>query len=134
MKQHSNRMKNGTIFGIVFGLLVSNLSVLRAETLNWTQLPVVVQRAINDERGPVGIVSIERVDRFGSPVYEVQLQEPGPNNKFAVTETGTIVKTDDLSNGLGLGASKEITFGSLPIAVQNTIRSRVGDAPIQSIE
>src|SRR5687768_1788397 len=80
----------------VCGLLTALAPTSHSEVVDWNQLPVVVQRAVNDQRGPVGILSIERLDRFGAPVYEVRLNRPGPDNRFVVTETGTLVNLTEV--------------------------------------
>jgi hypothetical protein len=128
-------MKSISFLSIVtLGILAGALPQTQSATVEWRQLPPVVQRTINDERGPAGIVSIERLDRSGAPMYEVRLNGPGQGRHFAVTEAGTLVNLNETVSFPAPGDSRLVSFSSLPVAVQNTIRGRVGSAPIQKIE
>jgi len=128
-------MKNKTyLIVLALGWLTASTWSAQSETVNWNQLPAAVQRTINEQRGPLGVASIERLDRSGASVYEVRLNGSGPDSRFVVTDAGTIVKLNDIISSPANQLVRELTFGALPIAVQNTIRSRVGDAPIQKIE
>ena len=116
---------------IVMGWTLLQAPIGQAQTVDWSQLPPVVQRTINEQRGPQGVVSIQRSYRFGGPVYAVRLDGPGPNSGFYVTDAGTIIKSNDVAS---LGQSREVTFDALPVSVQNAIRSRIGNAAMDTIE
>ena len=127
-------MKNNLV-PIAAALLAATVLSVEAELLELQQLPPIVQQSINNSRGPAGIRSIERTDRFGAPVYAVRLDQPGPNNELLVTESGTLVDADSvISSRPGLIQSREVLFTSLPLAVQNAVRAQVGNLAIPSVD
>jgi hypothetical protein len=129
-------MKNKTLLGIAARLmLTTTVSAQAAQVIDFHQLPPVVQQAINDQRGPAGILSVQKTYRFGAPLYDVRLDQPAPNDEFLVTEAGTLI---DAQSVLGvdprLTPARQVLFSALPLPIQNTIRAQLGNVPVANVD
>jgi hypothetical protein len=98
----------------------------------FSELPMAVQRTIN-ERAPGGqIDDIDREERDGTTVYEVTFAEPGLNPKMHITEDGRVVRDGDMIVEIGTSAPiveaagaapgrTDLWWNDLPAPVQQTI-------------
>jgi hypothetical protein len=125
-------MKTRNFLSLAAVALLPLTSSLRAEPVDFSSLPFVVQDAINAQRGPSGVMSVERVDRFGTPLYRVRLDQPGANNEFYINDTGALVNLSP-PDGL-LSGARELALSALPAPVQNTLRAQFGNQAIPNVE
>jgi uncharacterized membrane protein YkoI len=77
--------------GTIVLLTAFGLSAL-AEKITEAQLPSVVQRTLNQQKGTDTVKEIERETRNGRTVYEVELSRTGLNPKLVIAEDGTLVR------------------------------------------
>ncbi len=127
-------MKTAILLSIITVALLPAREQVRAETVDFNSLPLSVQEAINAHRGTAGIVSIDRVTRFGRPVYEVHLDQPANNDLF-INDTGLVADGSTVVAGTpGLTETREVLFSALPPAVQNTIRAQLGNVPMPNVD
>jgi len=130
-------MKIKILSRIAAAICCSATPYLLAQTVDFNSLPLAVQDAINARRGPAGIVSIQRVDRSGAPIYDVRVNQVGAHSEFYVTDTGTVMNGNEIIGvrpSPGLTESREVLFNSLPPAVQNTIRAQLGNVPMPNAD
>jgi hypothetical protein len=122
-------MKTRILSAIIAAVCCSATFSLLAQTVDFNSLPLAVQDAINTQRGPAGIISIQRLNRVGTPVYDVRLDRPGINNELYVTDTGAVVNGSEIVGvpSSGLAETREIAFSMLPTTVQNRVRAQLGN-------
>jgi hypothetical protein len=128
-------MNRKIFFPVITLLALATAPRLTAEPVDWGQLPAVVQRTINEQRGPTGIATIEQLHGYAVPVYDVRLNGPGPENEFYVTQTGSLVNLRDLAGkSSALGGAQTVEFDALPLPVQNAVHARAGNAPLGPVQ
>ena len=130
-------MKTKIVSVIAAVLCSSATSYLVAETVEFNSLPLAVQDAINARRGPAAIVSIQKVDRAGTPVYDVRVNQLGPNSEFYVTDVGTVMNGAEIIGVKptpGVTETREVLFHMLPPGVQNTIRAQLGNVAMPNAD
>ena len=115
------------------GLFAANGKAALPDPLDLNQLPPVVQRAIHEAGGDAGIASVQRVYRFGTPVYEVRLGRPGASRPIFVTDAGTVIKPSEMVASVP-PRSREVMMGDLPLPVQDAIRSAAAASGYGRIE
>src|SRR5688572_21914833 len=99
--------------------------------------PPAVQETIMREAGNRKIADIDKERRTGEVIYEVEFKEPGRNIELHIAENGTIVRDSRKAEAIGAPArqaergigqsskpnAEKLTFGEVPAAVQNRIRT-----------
>jgi len=109
--------------------------------------PAAVQETIRREAKGNQIADIDKEIRTGSPVYEVEIRQPGGNYELHIAENGSILRdsrrTDAVGSaerlpqvGTGRGSDRlgrNLTVNELPAAVREQINSRGGAAAVKQI-
>ncbi|MCI0537174.1 MAG: PepSY-like domain-containing protein [Verrucomicrobiales bacterium] len=110
--------------------------------------PPAVQETIKREAGPGEIADIDKERRRGETIYEVDIKQAGPNAELHIAENGSVIYDSRKTEGMGAPArqtetgmakgpkaeGEKLTFGEVPAAVQNRIRTTDEDSKVKQIQ
>lgn len=118
-----------------FGLLAGT-QLHGAPNMEFNQLPLVVQKAINATRQQAEVVKVERdVAANGKTFYEVRLRgKAGAARTVYFREDGSQVSQEQMNRPDFAFKKTHKTLAQLPKAAQDAIRSHVGTAKVDEID
>jgi uncharacterized membrane protein YkoI len=117
--------------------------------MKFEDLPPAVQATVRQQSGGTKITDIDREDRTGKTVYEIEFEKDGDNTEIHVADDGSVLpeeatglaaRTDrDSVTGTGtdrtrVRASMSPKFSELPAAVQQTVQQHGAQAEIEDID
>ena len=102
--------------------------------LTFTQLPAAVQKTVRAQEPNAPIASIHKRTKDGQVWYDVSFKEKGLNPKITVAEDGTLIKGESKGLTIDRGTATNLKFEDLPIAVRKSVRERMPEAQIASID
>lgn len=105
----------------------------RTRTLQLTDVPVPVQKAIREHAAGRDVADIDRETWKGHVVYEVEFAQTGRNALIHIADDGTIVRAERVGTGV-LGVHLGTQLEDTPAAVQDTIKRVGGNRPIADID
>ncbi len=117
--------------------MVGRQPLSAATKVSLSQVPSAVRTTLQAEAGTAPIESIDRGTLNGQTVYEGAFKRNGNTVKLRVAENGGVVRdAQDARIELGgpLPHTRKISFGKLPVAVQNTIKAQAGQSLIENVE
>ena len=115
--------------------------------MKFEDLPPAVQATVRQQSGGTKITDIDREDRTGKAVYEIEFEKDGDNKEIHVSEDGTVLPEE----ATGIAANKDgVTttdadrtrvrtamspkFTDLPAAVQQTVQQHGAQSEIEDID
>ena len=117
--------------------------------MKFDDLPPAVQATVRQQSGGTKITDIDREDRTGKTIYEIEFEKDGDNKEIHVAEDGSIqpeeatgltARTDkDSVTGTDadrtrVRASMSPKFSELPAAVQQAVQQHGAQAEIEDID
>ena len=116
--------------------------------LKFEDLPAAVQATVRQQSGGTKIKDIDREDRTGKTVYEVEFEKDGADQEIHVAEDGTLIpeeaaglvrneKDGDKTTGndrTRVRAALSPKFADLPAAVKATVQQHGSEAEIEDID
>jgi len=115
-------------------------NILEADP-RFEDLPAAVQKTVREQIGSSKITDIDREDRTGRTIYEVQFDRDGKSQKLYVTGDGKEVSEKDASlfgNSSDRAENEKAHFGpnlkDLPAAAQKTIKEQARGDMIEDID
>ena len=114
--------------------------------MKFEDLPPAVQATVRQQSGGTKITDIDREDRTGKTVYEIEFDKDGDNKEIHVAEDGTLLpeeaasltsKDGDKTIGTDrtrVRASTSPKFADLPAAVQRTVQQHGAQSEIEDID
>ncbi len=116
--------------------------------LKFEDLPLTVQAQVRQQSGGTKINDIDREDRSGQTVYEIEFDRDGANQEIHVAEDGTLIpetatgltrtdKDSDKTTGADrttIRANMSPKFADLPTAVQRTVQQHGSQSDIEDID
>jgi uncharacterized membrane protein YkoI len=108
--------------------------------------PQPVQAVIKREAGTREIADIDKENRSGKTIYEVEIKEADHNFELHIAEDGTILRDSrvnlrgqgtapgQVGRDAGRGADKHLTLTDVPVAVQRAIKAAGDPATLKPIE
>jgi uncharacterized membrane protein YkoI len=110
--------------------------------MKFADLPPAVQATVRQQSGGDKITDIDREDRTGKTVYEIEFDKDGDNKEIHVSEDGTLIPeeatgiaaadTDGDRTRVRAGLSPK--FADLPAAVQQTVQQHGAQSEIEDID
>jgi uncharacterized membrane protein YkoI len=106
-------------------------------------LPAAVQKTIQDQSQGAKISDIDREDRTGRTVYEVEFENEGNNREIHIASDGTLMSQDQVRTQMGWDTetdrtrvrdAKNLKLTDLPAAVQATAKQHGADAEVEDID
>ena len=109
--------------------------------MKFEDLPPAVQATVRQQSGGTKITDIDREDRTGKTVYEIEFADSGANPKMVFTADGTIVRDDTAPLGASGKASLEVKgsattksqLSALPEPVRKTVQAQIGNAEVAGV-
>jgi hypothetical protein len=112
--------------------------------LTFAELPLPIMKTVQSEVGSGRINTIDRKVRHARPLYHVAYSKDGKQLNLFVAENGTVITDESTAttnaavvqntHPVSLANASKVTFSELPPAVQNTVRTQAGVAPIEDID
>jgi len=107
-------------------------------------LPAAVQKTVRDQAAGANVADIDREDRTGRTIYEVEFETAGVNREIHVAADGTLLTEEQASTQLGYDRDADRTrvrekennmkFTDLPAAVQATVKQQGSENQIADID
>jgi len=142
-----NRTDGGTDTSTTVGKIKQGAKNIFTE-LKFEDLPPAVQATVRQQSGGTKITDIDREDRTGKTVYEIEFDKDGANTEIHVAEDGTLIsdnaaglarndkdgdKTTD-KDRTRVRAATSPKFADLPAAVKATVQQHGTEAEIEDID
>lgn len=113
--------------------------------LKFEDLPPAVQKTVREQSKNAKINDIDREDRTGRTIYEVEFEMEGNNREIHVAADGTLLTEEQASMQLGYDRDTDRTrvrekennnmkFADLPAAVQATVKQHGQENQIADID
>ena len=120
------------LLGFTPGLVKSIAACL---AIDLSQVPVAVQRTINEYLGDGELKQLLPQNYQGKHVYDAYIKRPGLNRELHIAADGTVLENDPdfLARASALRMNRP-QLTDLPLVVQNAIRSELGTTPIDDID
>jgi uncharacterized membrane protein YkoI len=110
--------------------------------MKFEDLPSAVQATVRQQSGGTKINDIDREDRTGRTIYEIEFDKDGNNNEIHVAEDGTLLPEDNASiagaktdgERSRVRGQADTKFADLPAAVKRTAQQHGAESDIEDID
>lgn len=129
------------IITMAAAVLLAGVLCVKADKVSFNDLPEPVKETIKAQRGAAQVKDIERVNKEGRTLYEVEFSQPGTNPKLCIAPDGTVVaqtkpspaeRADRASEDLKRTASMKLA--DVPEPVRKTIQMQAKGREIADID
>lgn len=138
-----DRKDTGADTGTTVGKIKQGAKNIFTE-LKFEDLPAAVQATVRQQSGGTKINDIDREDRTGKTVYEIEFDKEGANTEIHVAEDGTLLPEDAASltrddkstdtDRTRVRALASPKFADLPAAVKSTVQQHGSQSEIEDID
>lgn len=129
------------VMTIAAAAFLASALCVNADKVSFNDLPDPVKQTIKAQRGTAAIKDVERVNKDGRVLYEVEFEEPGTNPKLRIGLDGTVIP--DTKPTLGERADKmmesfkrtpSMKLTELPEPVRQTIEKEAKAREVADID
>jgi len=124
---------------IAAAALLSGVLCVQADKVRFDDLPDPVKETIKAQRGTAPVKDIERVQKDGRTLYEVEFSQPGTNPKLCIAADGTVVPEPGLGEradraGEDLKRTASVKLTDVPEPVRKTIQMEAKGREVADID